>query len=159
VVRTLCRKGWVYEEAEDAQTVVDGDEHHILGAPLLTVKLWLRAEAFTIATAMNPQGDRQLLTYLARGFGPHVQIETVLAEGCFLAITPFSIVTTSILDGLIAGATKGVANLYALPRLNGLWFLPAVLLDGRCSIGDATIDKYIRMVIGQYTLYLTTLNR
>ena len=39
VVRTLSRKGWVNEEAEDAQTVVDGDEHHVLGAPLLAVEL------------------------------------------------------------------------------------------------------------------------
>jgi hypothetical protein len=108
---------------------------------------------------MNPQGYGQLLAHLARSLGPYVQVQTVLAEGGLLAIAPLGIVAARILDGLIAGATKGVADLHALPRLNGLRLLPAVLLDGRCSIGDATIDKHVGMVVGQYTLYLATLNR
>ncbi len=147
------------EESEHTQTVVDGDEHHVLGTPLLTVELRLGAEALTEAATMDPQGYGEFLIHLARGLGPYVQIETVLTEGSLLAITPLSVVATSVLDGLIAGTAEGVADLNTLPGHDGLRLTPTVLLDGRCGVGDTTIDKHIGMVVGQDTLYLTTLNR
>jgi hypothetical protein len=144
------------EETEDAQTVVDRDEHHVLGTPLLTVKLGLRTEALTIATTVNPQSHRQFLIHLSRSLGPYIQIQTVLAEGSLLTIAPLGVITTGILDSLITGTTEGVAFLHTLPGHYGLRSLPTVLTDGRSSIGDATIHKHIRMVVSQDALYLTT---
>ena len=146
----------MYEESEHAQTVVDADEHHVLGTPFLTVELGFRTEAFTIAATMNPQGHRQLLADLAGSLGPYVQIEAVLAEGSLFAIAPLGIVAASILDGLIAGTSEGVADFHAFPGHDGLRFLPTVFTDGRCCVGDAAIDKHIRMVVGQDALNLTT---
>ena len=55
VVGTLCREQGVYQESEHAQTVVDRDQHHILGAPLLSVELRFRTESLAISATMNPQ--------------------------------------------------------------------------------------------------------
>ena len=107
---------------------------------------------------MNPQGNRQFLIHLTRSFCPHIQIQAVLTESGLLAIAPLCVVTTSILDGLITGTAESVADLHALPGEHGLRSLPTVLADRRCSVGDATIDEDLWMIVGQHTLYLTTLN-
>ena len=105
---------------------------------------------------MNPQGYGQFLVDLAWRFGPNVQIQAVLAKGSLLAIAPLGIVATGVLYGLLAGATKSVAHLYTLPGHNGLRSLPAVLLDRRCSIRNATIYKNFGVIIGQDALHLAT---
>ena len=62
------------EESEDAQTVVDRDEHNILGAPFLSVELGFRAPALTETAPMNPQGHGQFLVDLARSLRPNVKV-------------------------------------------------------------------------------------
>ena len=158
LMRALGREGGVNEEAEHTKTVVDGDEHHILGTPLLTVELWLRAEALAIATAMNPQRHRQFLAHLTRCLRPHIQIEAVLAESGLFPIAPLRVVATSILDGLEARTAKRVANLHALPRHDGLRLFPTILLDGRCGVRNAPINIHVRMVVSHDPLHLTTLD-
>ena len=108
---------------------------------------------------MNPQGNGEFLAHLSGGFRPDVQIQTVLAEGSLLAIAPLGVITTGVLNGLITRTTEGVTDFHALPGHDGLGSLPTVLADGRRSIGNATIDIHIGMVVGQYALYLTALNR
>ena len=154
-MRTLGRQSRVYEETEHTEAVVDRDEHHILGAPFLSVELGLRSEALTESAAMDPQCHGELLVHLAWSLRPNVQIQTVLTIRSLLAIAPLSVIATGILNGLIAGMTESVADLHTFPGHDGLWFLPTVLLDGRCSIGNAAINKHVGMIIGQYTLHLT----
>jgi len=57
-MRTLCCQGWVNEESKYAQTIVDGDEYHILGTPFLSVELRLRAPSLTKTATMNLQSHR-----------------------------------------------------------------------------------------------------
>ena len=104
---------------------------------------------------MNPQGYRQLFVSLSRSLRPHVQIETVLAKGSLLAIAPLGVITTGVLDSLKTRATESVADFHALPRLYRLRFTPAVLLNRRGSIGYATIDVDVGMIVGQDALHLT----
>ena len=78
LVRTLGSQIWMAEETEDAQTVVDGNEHNVLCAPLLSVELWLRTKALAITTTMNPKGNRQFLAGIARSLCPYVQVQAVL---------------------------------------------------------------------------------
>ena len=144
------------EETKHAETVVDRYEHHVLGTPFLSVKLGFRAPSLTVTAAVNPQGYGKFLADLSRSLCPDIQIQAVLAVGCFLAIAPLGEVAARILNGLIAGMTESVTNLHALPGHDGLRGLPTVLLDGWSSIGNATIYKHVRMVIGQNTLNLTT---
>jgi hypothetical protein len=47
----------VDKKSKDTETVVDADEHHVLGTPLLSVELRFRAEPLAIATTVNPQGN------------------------------------------------------------------------------------------------------
>jgi hypothetical protein len=158
MVGTLFGQCRMAKESEDAQTVVDGNQHHVLGTPLLSIELWLRTEALTIATTMNPQRYGQFLANLARSFRPYVQIQAILTEGGLLTIAPLRIIATSILNGLIARTTKSVANLHTFPGHDGLRSLPTVLTNGRCSIGNATIDIHVRMVVSQDAFHLTTFN-
>ena len=158
MMRTFCHQSRVNEEAKHAETVVDRDEHHVFGAPLLSVELGFRAEALAIAATMNPQGDRQLLVNLTRSLGPYVQIQTILTESGLLAVAPLGVVATSVLDGLETRTSEGVADFHALPGHDGLRLSPTVLANGRRSIGDATIDKHVWMIVGQHTLNLTTLD-
>ena len=144
------------QETEDAKTVVDGNEHHVFSAPLLTVELWFRAKTFAIATTMNPKSHWKFLAGIARSLCPYVQVQAVLWEGSLLAITPLRVVTTRVLNGLIAWTTEGVTNLHALPRLNRLWCLPTVLPDWRSSIRNSTIDEHLWMIVSLHTLHLTT---
>jgi len=88
-VRTLGRELCVGHEAEDAQTIVNGDEYHILGGPLLAVELGLRAPALAIAATVYPQGYGQFLACIAGCLGPYVQIKTVFTVRCLVAIAPF----------------------------------------------------------------------
>ena len=159
MMRTFCRKGRMYEESKHTEAVVDGNEHHVLGTPFLSVELRLRAEAFAITATINPQGNRELLVNLPRSFRPYVQIQTVLTEGRFFAITPLSVITTRILNSLIAGTTKSVADLHTLPGYDGLRLFPTVFLDRRCSVRNTTINIHIRIVVSQDTLNLTAFNR
>jgi hypothetical protein len=108
---------------------------------------------------MDPQGYGQFLIHLTGSLSPYIQIQTVFTIGSLLAIAPLSVVAARILDSLITGMAKGVADLHALPGYDGLRLLPTVLLDRRCSIRDAAIDKHVRMIVGQHTLNLTTFDR
>jgi hypothetical protein len=156
VVGALSCEGRVYQESKHAQTIVDSYQHYVLGAPLLTVELRLRTESLAIAATVYPQGYWQFLVCFSRSLGPYVQIQTVLAECSLLAITPLGVISTGILNGLITRTTECVANLNSLPGHYGLRCLPAVLLDRRCSIRYTTINKHVRMIIGQYALHTTT---
>ena len=156
MMRALFGQCGMYEESEHAETVVDADKHHVLGAPLLSVELRFRAPSLAIAAAMNPQGHGQFLRGLSGCLCPDVQIQAVFAVGCLFAVAPLGEIAARILNGLIAGMAEGVADLHALPGHNGLWLLPTVLPDGRSGIGNATIDEHIGMVVGQYALHLTT---
>ena len=156
-VRTLSGELAVRHEAEDAQTVVDGDEHHILRSPLLTVELRLSPPAFTIAATVNPQGHRQFLVCLTSCLRIDIQIETVLAVGSLVAVAPLSSITARIVNSLIAGMTELGTILHAFPRHHGLRLLPAQVADGRCSIGDAFVSKHTRN-LGFDADNLTTLN-
>ena len=71
---TLCRKCWVNKEAKNTKTIIDTYEHHILSAPLLTIELWFRPETLTIATTMNPKGNRKFLIYLSRSLRIYIKI-------------------------------------------------------------------------------------
>ena len=158
MIGALCRKSRMYEESEDAQTIVDADKHHILGSPLLTVELRLRAPALTIAATMNPESHRELLRCLSRCLGPYVQIQTILAERSLLTITPFGIVTAWVLNSLIAWMSEGITNFHTLPRHYRLWSLPTVLLDRRCCVRYSAIDIHVRVIIGSNALNLTAFN-
>ena len=153
---TLCRECRVNKEAKHTKTVVDADEHHILSAPLLSVKLRFRTKALTIAASVNPQSHRQLRIDLARSLRPYIQIQAVLTEGSLLTIAPLGIIATRILDSLIARTAEGITYLHPLPGNDGLRFLPTVLPDRRSSVRNTTIDIHIRMVIGKDTLHLTS---
>jgi len=125
MVGTLGREVRMGHEAENAQSVVDGDEHDVFRRPFLSVELWFRSPAFTIATAMNPQGHGQFLVGLSRCFGPDVQVEAVFAIGSLVAVSPFGGVEAGIVHRLIARMAELVAHADGVPRHHGLWFFPA----------------------------------
>ena len=103
---------------------------------------------------MNPQGNRKLGIYITRLLCPDIQIQAILAERSLITVTPLSVVTTLVLDVLIAGMIKTVAELNALPRLYGLWSLPTVLADRCCSIRNATENKYILYILRMSTIVM-----
>ena len=156
-VRTLSRELAIRHETEDAQTIIDGDEHHILRSPLLAVELRLSAPALTIAATVNPQSHRQFLVRLTSCLRVDIQIETVLAVGSLVAITPLRCIAARIVNSLIAGMAEFRTILHTVPSLHGLRLLPAQVADGRCGIGDAFVSKHT-WALGFNAYNLTTLN-
>ena len=69
----------MHKEAECADTVVDGDEHHAVFRKLLAVELLFRAAAMRERTAVNPEEHGQLIARLRRCRRPDVQIQAVFA--------------------------------------------------------------------------------
>ena len=157
MVWTLGRKFRIGHKAEDAQTVVDGDEHHVLRGPFLTVELWFRAPALAIAAAMNPQRHGQFLISLGRCLRPNIEIEAVLAIGSLIAITPFRGIETRIVDWLIAWMTELITQTHGVPCLYWLRLLPAQVTNRRCCVGYSPKHIHTR-ILSADTLYLTALN-
>ena len=89
------------QESEYAETVVDAYEDDILVRPLLSVELRLGAPALAVSAAVDPESHGKLLVDLSGSFGPHIQIETVLAVGSLVAIAPFGSIASGIVHGLI----------------------------------------------------------
>ena len=128
------------EETENAQSIVDGNEHHILGSPFLSVELRFRTPSFAITATMNPQGNREFLTHLSWCFCPNIQVEAVFTVRRFLSIAPFRGISTWVVNRLVARVSKLIGNHDAFPRHNWLWSLPTQLTDRRCCIRNASID-------------------
>ena len=108
-VRAFGCKVWVVEESEDAETIVDRHEHHILCGPFLSVELGFGAPSFAASASMNPQCHRQFLVGLSCCFGPYVEVEAVFAVRRFVAISPFSCISAPVVECLIARMSEAVA--------------------------------------------------
>ena len=130
------------EEAERTHAVVERDEHHVLGSPVLAVELGLGAPALAQAAAEDPHGHGQFLVGLSGRLRPYVQIEAVLAVGRLIAIAPLGGVAAGIVHGLIRRMAELVADAHAFPGDDGLRGAPAVLADGRCRVRDAAEDGH-----------------
>ena len=154
-VRAFGRQLGMGQEAEDAEAVVDGHEHHAVVGELLTVELGLGAPAFAVAAAMNPVRDREFLAGLAGGRRPDVQVQAVFTALRFLAIAPFGEIAAGIVDGLVAGMAEAVGLHHAVPRNDGLRFLPAEVANRRRGVRDAFVRDDTRDV-GRHALDLTT---
>ena len=154
-VRALGGKLRMSEEAEDAETVVDGHEDDAVRGELLTVELGLGAPAFAIAAAMDPVSDREFRVGLAGSGGPDIEVQAVLAEGSLFTVAPLEGVTTGIVHGLEARMTETVANLHAVPRNDGLRSFPTEIAERRSGIRDALVSGNTGNV-GSDTLHLST---
>ena len=106
---------------------------------------------------MNPQSHRQFLVRLTSCLRVDIQIETVLAVGSLVAITPLRCITARIVNSLIAGMAELGTILHAVPSLNGLRLLPAQVANRRCGIGDAFVSKHT-WALGFDAYNLATLN-
>ena len=154
-MRALGRQLGMGQEAEDTETVVDGHEDHAVVGEFLTVELGLGAPAFAVAAAMDPVSDREFLAGLAGRRRPDVQVQAVLTALGLLAIAPLGEIAAGIVDGLVAGMAEAVRLHHAVPRNDGLRFLPAQVADRRRSVRDAFVRDDTGDV-GRHTLDLTT---
>ena len=144
-------------ETEDAQSVIDGHQHDIPGRPLLRVKLGLRAPAFPITAAVDPDSHRSLAVHLTRILGPYIQIKAVLAALLFLAVSPLREVIAGIMHCLITGMAELIGLQNALPRLDRLRFFPTQLSNRRRGVRDSPINENT-VQIGFDTLDLSPFN-
>ena len=138
----FCREFRVSKESEYAKTIVDCYKNNVFVAPFLTIEFGLCAKTFTIATTVNPNCNRKFCVNLARSFCPNVQIKAIFRERCFVAIAPFGVVTTFVLNVLVTWVGKTVTYLNTFPRSNWLWSLPAQIAYWRCSVRNAAINKH-----------------
>ena len=156
-MRTLCRQLSIRHKAKDTKTIVDSYQNDILLGPFLTIKLWLCAPAFTIASTMNPQGNRKFLIHLSRSLGVDIQIKTVLTIWSLISIAPLCGITARIVYCLISRMTKLRAVSHTFPLLNGLWFFPTEITNRSSGIRDSLISEYT-WCFCYNTLNLPTLN-
>ena len=127
-VRVLCRQFGVGKEAEDAQTIVDGDENHTPLSPCITVHRNLMAIAVEIGPAMYPECHRQFARWISDGICrcPDVQIQTVLTlHGVLLPIELIAVESADGIAGLPADIAESVSHFHALPLHDGLRTLPS----------------------------------
>ena len=149
VVFALGRECFVRQEAEDAKAVVDGDEDDTTLGPCIAIHGTGEAVAAHVGSAVYPHHDGQLgLGMTDGGFGcPHVEVEAVLGAGP--GIVPVEFLTVErggILLTLRRDVAPGVGHLDALPGFDGLRQLPAKFANGRGSVGDATEERYARLM-------------
>ena len=83
-----------------------------------------------------------------------MEVEAVLAEGSLFTVAPLEGVTARIVHGLEAGMTETVADLYAVPRNDGLRSFPTEIAKRRSGIRDAFVSGNTGNV-GSDTLHLT----
>ena len=146
------------EEAEDAETVVDGHEYHASLSPGFAVHGHLVAPAVGICPAVNPYRHGQLLPGMRSGVPgrPYVEIEAVLAElGVTLPIELLGVEGLGVGMGrLDRSRAEGVADAHRVPRGDGLGLLPAQLSHGRGGIRYSPEDEGVA-VFGKYSLHLS----
>ena len=156
----LGRERFVGQEAEDAKAVVDGDEDNTTLGPCIAIHGTGEAVAAHIGTTVYPHHYGQFGLGFADGrFGsPHVEVEAVLGAGP--GIVPVEFLTVErggILLTLRRDVAPGVGHLDALPGFDGLRQLPAKFANGRGSVGDATEERYARLMTVD-ALHLAALN-
>ena len=135
-------------KTEDAETVVDGHEHDTVGGEFLAVELRLGAPAFTVAAAVDPVSDGEFRIRIAGCGRPDVQVQAVFTALGLLAISPLGEITAGIVDGLVAGMAEAVGDEDAVPRHDGLRFLPPEIADGRSGIRNAPVHGHAGDVRG-----------
>ena len=140
VVRTLRGQERMDQEAEDAEPVVDRDQDDALLGPDLAVELGLVPPAAGVGAAVDPHRHRQLLARLARGRGPDIQVQAVLAEFRILPVEFTGPGVAGIVVDLHGARAEGVGHLHAFPGNDGLGFLPAQVPDGRGGERDSLVD-------------------
>ena len=146
------------EEAEDAETVVDGHEYHAALSPGFAVHGHLVAPAVGICPAVDPYRHGQLLLGMRSGVPgrPYVEIEAVLTElGVAFPIELLGVEGLGIGMGrLDRSRAEGAADAHRVPRSDGLGLLPAQLSYGRCGIRYSPEDEGVA-VFGKYSLHLS----
>src|SRR5947209_4561493 len=132
------------KETEDAQPVIDGDNHNAFARQSFSIIGARTGVTACEASTVNPYHDRQI--GLGRfGCCPDVQVKTIFTERRQFAAIKYS---SRWIRCLPACLRELLCFSYTFPRRGRLWLLPAQVTDGWRSEWNSPIDTNIRLFAG-----------
>lgn len=123
------------EEAENSETVIDGDRDEALACEAFSTEDSDRATAFDVCAAMKEYEHGTLFVWIGSR-GPDVEREAVFGD---IAVRQELVGPglSFLNDALDATWAEVIGDAKALPFRGRLWSVPAFVADGWCGVGNA----------------------